>query len=371
MSSSTNDTSTGSTDPSSTTDPGSTTATGSTTSEALCGDGVVEGNEACDDGNSINSDDCLNTCELATCGDGVVHQGVEACDDGNLEDGDLCLNSCVKPTCGDGVIQKGVEQCDDGENNDFGVYGGCTPFCTFGPRCGDGLLDPEEACDDGADGDASDGCLDNCSVADSCLSIKELAADAETGIYIIVRYAEELEEEVISDVWCDMDTDGGGYTFLKVDTQEQGNSPALSALLAEAECGNYGLRLLAPRTREHAEAAYYFAVTKNIVPVGGGVVLNHPSYMSILGIYPTIVGQSCAGAPFNSDDCSEWQAGDQGPFWVSGEGIDGQPSTSNCEGCSMYYEWSENGSIASYFALKAGGFSSARFLCVVGDKKGL
>lgn len=39
---------------------------------ASCGNDVVESGEACDDGNTANFDDCLNTCVNAICGDGVV-----------------------------------------------------------------------------------------------------------------------------------------------------------------------------------------------------------------------------------------------------------------------------------------------------------
>ena len=39
---------------------------------------------------------CLNTCQVASCGDGVVHQGQESCDDGNRVDTDA--ESVVKAT---------------------------------------------------------------------------------------------------------------------------------------------------------------------------------------------------------------------------------------------------------------------------------
>lgn len=51
------------------------------------------------------------------------------------------------PRCGDGRVDPG-EACDNGTND--GAYGGCAPDCTLGPRCGDGRIDPTEACDDGA-----------------------------------------------------------------------------------------------------------------------------------------------------------------------------------------------------------------------------
>jgi cysteine-rich repeat protein len=39
---------------------------------ALCGNARIDPGEACDDGNLSDSDDCLSTCQLATCGDTFV-----------------------------------------------------------------------------------------------------------------------------------------------------------------------------------------------------------------------------------------------------------------------------------------------------------
>src|SRR5258705_10768583 len=33
---------------------------------AVCGNGIVETGEACDDGNTVNNDTCSNTCELGS-----------------------------------------------------------------------------------------------------------------------------------------------------------------------------------------------------------------------------------------------------------------------------------------------------------------
>ena len=79
-----------------------------------CGDGEVNDDETCDDGNLDETDACRNDCTAAECGDGLVHVGVEACDDGNLDNTDACTNECVSATCGDGVVQTDVEACDDG-----------------------------------------------------------------------------------------------------------------------------------------------------------------------------------------------------------------------------------------------------------------
>jgi cysteine-rich repeat protein len=79
-----------------------------------CGDGIVDQGEACDDGNAVDTDACVPGCKAATCGDGFVQAGVEDCDDGNASDEDACLNTCVPNVCGDGKLHQGVEECDDG-----------------------------------------------------------------------------------------------------------------------------------------------------------------------------------------------------------------------------------------------------------------
>jgi len=72
--------------------------------------------EACDDANQVDTDDCLSTCQLATCGDGFVKaNSTEQCDDGNADDTDDCLSNCRIATCGDGIVKAGSsEHCDDG-----------------------------------------------------------------------------------------------------------------------------------------------------------------------------------------------------------------------------------------------------------------
>lgn len=128
-----------------------------------CGDGVKSASEACDDGNTSNTDSCLNNCTLATCGDGVIRSGYEFCDDGNLSNNDACLNNCTLAKCGDGVVRTGYEACDDGN---FLATDACLNDCTLA-RCGDGYLRAgAEACDDGNAVNA-DACLNTC-VAATC-----------------------------------------------------------------------------------------------------------------------------------------------------------------------------------------------------------
>lgn len=62
----------------------------------VCGDGIMNGIEECDDGNNVNSDGCSSTC--------IIEQ--------------------ITPVCGNGVKETG-EECDDGANN--------KNTCTVGP----------------------------------------------------------------------------------------------------------------------------------------------------------------------------------------------------------------------------------------------
>ena len=64
-----------------------------------CGNGVREGTEACDDGNGDNTDACLNTCVVASCGDTFVWQGMETCEPPNTSTCDaVCMSISLPPS---------------------------------------------------------------------------------------------------------------------------------------------------------------------------------------------------------------------------------------------------------------------------------
>jgi cysteine-rich repeat protein len=148
-------------------DEGSTSAVGATGTAtclagcvlASCGDGVKQVGEECDNGTK-NSDTgaCSTKCISATCGDGVVRKditdpaatGYEVCDDGNNNNADACTNSCKAPACGDSIVQSN-EVCDEGAASAVGGVGSatCAPGCKS-PSCGDGVKGTGEECDLGA-----------------------------------------------------------------------------------------------------------------------------------------------------------------------------------------------------------------------------
>lgn len=92
----------------------------------ICGNGLIELGEVCDDNNNFSGDGCSLDC-LSTedCGNAIVDLD-EQCDDGNFNPGDGCDAECRNEEgCGNGVIGVG-EQCDDGNlvNGD-----GCSDAC--------------------------------------------------------------------------------------------------------------------------------------------------------------------------------------------------------------------------------------------------
>ncbi len=110
---------------------------------AVCGDGVLQPGEVCDDGNTVNGDDCSADClvDLSNCGNGQVDPG-ESCDDGNFVPGDGCSPSCQLEDCS-------PAQCPFGCCDPSGV---CLPgtqdqSCGLGGLgCQDCTISPDQAC---------------------------------------------------------------------------------------------------------------------------------------------------------------------------------------------------------------------------------
>ena len=136
--------------------------------DAICGDEIYrndlseneDGYEQCDDANTNNTtDNCTDECKFPACTDGHIQEG-EVCDDGNQLNTDLCTNTCTEKRCGDTFTQPG-EECDDGNSNN---NDNCTNTCA-NKSCGDGFPQPGEQCDDGNDNN-NDDCTNACTNKD-------------------------------------------------------------------------------------------------------------------------------------------------------------------------------------------------------------
>jgi cysteine-rich repeat protein len=324
---------------------------------AVCGDGVVEGDEVCDDGVNDGSydgcnPDCLSRADY--CGDAQTN-GPEACDDG-VNDGSYgtCNNNCtLADYCGDAVLN-GNEVCDDGVND--GSYDGCANDCSaLAEFCGDGAVNGPEPCDDG-NADSADGCLASCIIPQSCLVIHDYDNQAASGNYIILP--DNLNNVDPFTVYCDMVSDGGGYTFLKVNAGVQHN-----AAQAETACANWGMQLWIPRSLAHKDAGWGIANAANIGPDASA------DYMRILGIYPEFNGATCANQPMNSTNMNcRWEASDGFAWYVHAVNNISEPNGDNSVTGSMYYQWQGNGAIQWHNDIAGAGYTSSRYMCDTADK---
>ncbi len=198
-----------------------TTASPNVCTKKGCGNSVVETNESCDDGNTLDGDGCnsicmievgepcttstscasglcevnicvcaqdvdcavgqvcntmaaLNACVMAGCGNGVLETN-EGCDDGNTMAGDGCNVICAKELgqpctvgteCGSGNCDSEADECRCNIDADCSPGEVCTienthHDCIKTPECGNAVLSPDELCDDGNSID-DDGCDSNC-----------------------------------------------------------------------------------------------------------------------------------------------------------------------------------------------------------------
>ncbi|MGE3634829.1 MAG: fibrinogen-like YCDxxxxGGGW domain-containing protein, partial [Sandaracinaceae bacterium] len=189
---------------------------------AHCGDGTRSGTEtdadcggpaclACGDGAMCAMDrDCVGTCDAATCvscADGTRNQGESDVDCG----GPACGGCADGATCsldadcaGSGCEGGRCVSCVDGVLDDMETGVDCG-----GPECG--------GCAGGEPCHASRDCLSGMCTASTC------TGDARSCAEILARYPgspsgrytiRPAPSELARAVWCDMTTDGGGWTLV-------------------------------------------------------------------------------------------------------------------------------------------------------------
>ncbi|MEZ4336448.1 MAG: fibrinogen-like YCDxxxxGGGW domain-containing protein [Sandaracinaceae bacterium] len=193
---------------------------------ASCSDGVMNGSETgtdcgggscpgCPDGGPCGADiDCdsgrcdtaTGTCEMATCSDGVMNGAETDVDCGGgtcypCSPGEGCLvgTDCTDRICLGSTMTCATASCGDGVQNGLESDVDCGGTC---PGCGTG-----DSCNSRSD--CAEGyCVGRtCQRFRSCLEILRGGASTGSGTYEI-----NPTGSAPFDVYCDMTTDGGGWT---------------------------------------------------------------------------------------------------------------------------------------------------------------
>ena len=212
--------------------------------EAVCGNGVVEAGETCDDGDRVDTNGCNNTCQSQTCDDGE-RQPSEACDGddvGGLSCQDLgfalgevtcdacvlVLADCHFPRCGDGVIE-GDEACDDGNT---ASQDGCSRRCEIEPCEGaPGLLAWPDADGDGY-GDAEVTGVAVCELLDGMV---DRGGDCDDTASAVHPGAEEVCDGVDNDCFDGVDVGATDASAFYLDGDEDGYGAELIGACAQPE----------------------------------------------------------------------------------------------------------------------------------------
>jgi len=193
-----------------------------------CGDGVTSVllGEQCDDGNASNTDACLSSCKLPTCGDGFVQTGVEVCDTAGQTA--TCEANCTKPVCGDGVLNTlAGEACEDGNQSNTDD---CVANCKHA-ACGDGFVWlNHEACDPG--GAASATCDTDCT--------PPVCGDGLTNTAAGEACDDSNSVNTDACVACKAASCGDGFIWAGHETCDDGNAVNTDACVAcvPARCGD-------------------------------------------------------------------------------------------------------------------------------------
>ena len=302
----------------------------------ICGNGVIDDDEDCDDGGE--SAVCNDDCTIAACGDGIVNATAgEGCDDEG--ESASCNDDCTIAACGDGIVNATAgEGCDD-----EGESASCNDDCTIA-ACGDGIANPtaDEDCDDEGESAA---CNDDCTIAacgdgivnatagEDCDDQRETATCdldctlAECGDGYVNRIVPEQCDDMGESDSCNSDCSisGCGDGILNMTDQEEcddgGKSAACDADCTLAECGDGLFNAMAGEECDEGMATALCDADCTPVECGDGFT-------------NMVAGESCDDAgesPTCNSDCSIAACGDGITNVTAGEDCDDIGESLSCD----------------------------------------
>lgn len=137
-----------------------------------------------------------------------------------------------------------------------------------------------------------------CAVPTTCKAILAANQSAKDGMYTIDPDGAGPKAALM--VFCDMTTDGGGYTMYPVT-----GGISTSRFDQATSCDTVGLKLVIPRTKGHLTMMYN--------KYGAG------SFQVLPGVYGLVGGGNYTGCAMNSKDATcgkNWVATDKGAWWA-------------------------------------------------------
>ena len=169
----------------------------------LCGNGVLDPGEGCDDGNEQGGDCCSAVCQFESSGSSC---DLDACTTGGTCDGAGTCSGATPVVCDDGLFCNGAESCDPA----LGCQAGIPPILDDGVTCTD------DSCDEAADvvvNAPNSGLCDNglfCDGSETCDPVLDCQAGApptiDDGVACTVDSCDEAADVVVNapnDGLCD------------------------------------------------------------------------------------------------------------------------------------------------------------------------